>query len=235
MKPLAFAAIAALAATAAAPVLAQDIAGQGMPPAAPAAPASPVATRVQLRTMESVFTNAVQGGVTKLAEQITQAFPGLTIVGSAPRAHGYTVDNYGWFFDVEVPELQWAVIELYAEIQPRPNDPRVAVNGRRPASGAGAVASSPAPDPAASRDEYRRLIREALMDAMLDFGQVPLKPNERLTVGARSADSPLPTIDNGDSVSLVMQISGEDLALFRQLKITREEAKQRIRVREDRR
>jgi len=82
---------------------------------------------------------------------------------------------------------------------------------------------------------YRKAIRDGLMDAILDFGQVPLKPNEWLTVGVRSADSPLPGIDSSDTVTLVMQITGEDLSLFRQTKITRDEAKKRIQVKEEQR
>jgi len=73
------------------------------------------------------------------------------------------------------------------------------------------------------------------MDAILDFGQVPLKPGEWLTVGVRSADSPLPNLDSSDTVTMVMQITGEDLSLFRQAKITRDEAKKRIKIKEEQR
>ena len=91
------------------------------------------------------------------------------------------------------------------------------------------------PDSAQLRDAYRRAIRDGLMDAILDFGQVPLKPTEWLSVGVRSADSPMPSLDTGDTVTLVMQITGEDLTLFRQTKITRAEAKKRIKIKEEQR
>lgn len=186
--------------------------------------------RIQVRTMENVFMTAVAGGVQQIAQKIQIAVPGLTVVSGVPRAHGYAVEGHGWFFDVEVPELRWATIDLYYDVQRAPS-------AQRPiSSSGGAVVPAPLvrqePDSVQLRDDYRRAIRDGLMDAILDFGQVPLKPNEYLTVGARSADSPVQGIDN-DTVTLVMQITGEDLSLFRQTRITREEAKKRIKVKEE--
>ena len=195
---------------------------------------APNTVRVQVRTMENVFMTAVAGGVQQIAQKIQIAVPGLTVVSGVPRAHGYAVEGHGWFFDVEVPELRWATIDLYYDVQ-RTQGPQRPVG-----STSGALVVTPLrpepvrqePDSAQLRDDYRRAIREGLMDAILDFGQVPLKPAEWLTVGARSADSPMPGMDN-DTVTLVMQITGEDLSLFRQTKISRDEAKKRIKIKEE--
>lgn len=194
---------------------------------------APNTVRVQVRTMENVFMTAVAGGVQQIAQKIQIAVPGLTVVSGVPRAHGYAVEGHGWFFDVEVPELRWATIDLYYDVQrmPAPAQPQQAGNTT---SAIKIVPVRQEPDSAQLRDDYRRAIRDGLMDAILDFGQVPLKPGESLTVGARSADSPMPGLDN-DTVTLVMQITGEDLALFRQTKITREEAKKRIKIKEEQR
>ncbi len=191
---------------------------------------APNTVRIQVRTMENVFMTAVAGGVQQIAQKIQIAVPGLTVVSGVPRAHGYAVEGHGWFFDVEVPELRWATIDLYYDVQRLPSAQRPVGNSNGVAAAAPIVRQEP--DSAQLRDDYRRAIREGLMDAILDFGQVPLKPNEYLTVGARSADSPVQGIDN-DTVTLVMQITGEDLSLFRQTKITREEAKKRIKVKEE--
>lgn len=192
----------------------------------------PANVRVQVRTMENVFVTAVRSGVEQIAQKVTDTSPGLTVVGGVPHAHGYAVENHGWFFDVEVPELYWATIDLYAQLQRPAPRPVGNTTGQSGASVGTALITQPT-EPTVTRDDYRRAIREALMDAMLDYGQVPLKPNEWLTVGARSADSPAPSMD--DTVALVMQITGEDLMLFRQTKITREEAKKRIKIKEEQR
>lgn len=208
--------------------LSAALAGLTAPAYAQAPVPAPNTVRVQVRTMENVFMTAVAGGVQQIAQKIQIAVPGLTVVSGVPRAHGYAVEGHGWFFDVEVPELRWATIDLYYDVQ-RPQRPV----GNSTGSPAAPVVRHE-PDSAQLRDDYRRAIRDGLMDAILDFGQVPLKSGEWLTVGARSADSPMPGLDN-DTVTLVMQITGEDLALFRQTKITREEAKKRIKIKEEQR
>jgi hypothetical protein len=220
--------LAAAAAAIAGPAFAQAPAQAEVPPSS---------VRVQVRTMENVFMTAVQGGVQQIAQKITDSVPGLTVVSGVPRAHGYAVDGHGWFFDVEVPELRWATIDLFYETVRQPQPPPA--TPQRPVNSAAKTPASPVliqePDSGQLREAYRKAIRDGLMDAILDFGQVPLKAGEWLTVGARSADSALPGLDNGDTVTLVMQITGEDLALFRQTKITREEAKKRIKIKEDHR
>ncbi|TAK10685.1 MAG: hypothetical protein EPO35_13250 [Acidobacteria bacterium] len=212
-------------------ILASAIAAAAVPAwaqtAATPAP-MPANVRVQVRTMENVFVTAVRSGVELIAQKVTESVPGMTVVGGVPHAHGYAVENHGWFFDVEVPELYWSTINLYTQLQ-RPGPQRPVGNTGQ----GGATIIAAQAEPQVTRDDYRRVIREALMDAMLDYGQVPLKPNEWLTVGARSADSPAPSME--DTVALVMQITGEDLTLFRQAKISRDEAKKRIKVKEEQR
>jgi hypothetical protein len=207
------------------------VAGLAVPAYAQTPAPSASSVRVQVRTMENVFMTAVAGGVQQIARKIVDAVPGISVTGGVPRAHGYAIDGHGWFFDIEVPELSWNTIGLAYELQ-RPQTPQRPVNGSRPGA---AVVQVPDVDTSQLRDDYRKAIRDGLMDAILDFGQVPLKPTEFLTVGVRSADSPLPSLDSSDTVTLVMQISGEDLSLFRQTKITRDEAKKRIKIKEEQR
>jgi hypothetical protein len=214
-------ALTAVVAGLAGPVYAQAPAATPVP--------SPSSVRVQVRTMENVFMTAVAGGVQQIAQKIVDAVPGISVTGGVPRAHGYAIDGHGWFFDIEVPELSWNTIGLYVDLQ-RPQPSQRPVNGTRPL-----VQPTPDVDTNQLRDEYRKAIRDGLMDAILDFGQVPLQPTEFLTVGVRSADSPLPGLDSNDTVTMVMQITGEDLSLFRQTKITREEAKKRIKIKEQQR
>jgi len=103
---------------------------------APAYAQSPVpatnTVRIQVRTMENVFMTAVAGGVQQIAQKIQIAVPGLTVVSGVPRAHGYAVEGHGWFFDVEVPELRWATIDLYYDVQRAPSaQPPISRQGTR--------------------------------------------------------------------------------------------------------
>lgn len=200
----------------------------------PAPPAEPAPNfRAQVRTMETVLVSGVQNGVDRLAVKINEVAPGLRLFAGQPHAHGYQIENVGWFFDVEVPDIYPGSAAFYNQLLPmETGKPTLPV-------GNGVVAPRVgAPEPAVVRDpsgEYRIVIREALIDAMIDFGQMPLKPTESLTVGARRPDPVGPAAAGDDTVALVLSIKGEDLALFRQGKITREEAKSRIRIREDHR
>lgn len=203
-----------------------------VPVATPTSPAAATPNlRAQVRTMERVFSSAVQNGVDQIGQKINEVMPGVRIFAGMPHAHGYQVENFGWFFDVEVPEVQTAAVELYVDLQP---DPRRRVGNSTASSNP--VLSAPVPavieDP---RREYRLAVREALIDAMLDYGQLPLKPTEELTVGARAADAPMPSMESSETLTLILRITGADLALYKQGKITREEAKARVRVKEDRR
>ncbi len=225
-------------------VLSVLIAGCSMPAFAQTAAVPPTAPsdaspnlRAQVRTMERVFSSAIQNGVDSIARKINDVMPGLRIFAGLPHAHGYQVENFGWFFDVEVPEVQTASVDLYQALQPDPrqNDPRrPAGNTVRPAI----TNREDAPVPAVIQNperEYQLAIRDSLIDAMLDYGQLPLKPTEELTVGARGADAPMPSLESTDAVKLILRITGADLTLYKQGKITREEAKARIKIKEDRR
>ena len=201
---------------------------------APATSADTPELRAQVRTMERVFSSAIQNGVDTIARKMNAVMPGIRLFAGMPHAHGYQVENFGWFFDVEVPEVQEAIVDLYSALQPPPSRPGPGTRVGNSATGAAALAPS-ATDTAILKDpqgEYRNAMRNALIDAMLDFGQLPLKPTEELTVGARGADSPNPGMESNSTVALVLRITGSDLTAFRQGKITRAEAKARIRIHE---
>lgn len=229
-------------------VLSVLIAGCSMPAFAQTAavlPTAPVETapnlRAQVRTMERVFSSAIQNGVDQIAQKINDVMPGLRIFAGLPHAHGYQVENFGWFFDVEVPEVQTASVDLYVALQPDPRRLSSGADTRTVGNTVTGAVATPREDPMQApviqdpRREYRLAIRDALMDAMLDYGQLPLKPAEELTVGARAADAPMPSMEASDTVTLILRITGADLALYKQGKITRAEAKARIRVKEDHR
>lgn len=191
--------------------------------------------RYQVRTMETIFVRAIANGVDQIAQRLNEVLPGIPVASGTPHAHGYQVENYGWFFDVEVPEIRTATIDLYAELQ----RPRVPVAGGRVNTGVTAQGREVPVTPVIEdpQREYRKAIRESLTDAILDFGQMPLRPAEFLTVGARAADPPTPAmaLAGEESMALVLSITGADLAEFRAGKITREEARARIKITESKR
>jgi hypothetical protein len=80
---------------------------------------------------------------------------------------------------------------------------------------------------------YTETVKNALIDAMLDYsGPMAIGAEEWLTVAARDAEGPLNPGEPYDAVTIVIRIKGSDLAAFRAERITREEARKRVDVRE---
>jgi hypothetical protein len=80
---------------------------------------------------------------------------------------------------------------------------------------------------------YTETVKNALIDAMLDYsGPMAIGGEEWLTVAARDAEGPLNPGEPYDAVTIVIRIKGSDLAAFRAERITREEARKRVDVRE---
>ena len=92
----------------------------------PAPPASgQMESRFQIAAMEAVLEQAVQLGASNVNMQLQAIAPDMVFLTGAPRARGFRLENYGLFFDVDVPvmrrSLQWTFRVL------RQNDAGVAV------------------------------------------------------------------------------------------------------------
>ena len=74
-------------------------------------------------------------------------------------------------------------------------------------------------------------MREALINTLLDFGTtLPLNAGETVTIIARDMPTPVPRgqLNAYESRQLILTIKADDLIALRGLKITRDEAKQKI-------
>jgi len=82
---------------------------------------------------------------------------------------------------------------------------------------------------------YTREVKAALIDAMIEnSGPLVLGPEEWLTVAARDnvPRDPLVPGDTADFSTLIFRLKGSDLAAFRAGRLTLEEARQKVEVRE---
>ena len=91
----------------------------------PAAPSGQMESRFQIAAMEAVLEQAVQLGASNVNMRLQAIAPDMVFLTGAPRARGFRLENYGLFFDVDVPvmrrSLQWTFRVL------RQNDAGVAV------------------------------------------------------------------------------------------------------------
>jgi hypothetical protein len=80
-------------------------------------------------------------------------------------------------------------------------------------------------------EQYTDAVKTALIDAMLDYN-FNVGSDEWLTVAARDAEGPMTPNEIYDASTLVFSAKGSDLAAFRAGRLSREEARKKVIVRE---
>jgi hypothetical protein len=143
-------------------------------------------------------------------------------------------------FDVVIPVLLDAgpVLMRMMQSQQQQSQQQVRPVAQNPdrVTGAGVVTPDPmkqSPVQEQSFDpdkEYTAFAREALIDVLLDNSSaVPLKEGQRLEIAASGLEMIRGALYPDNSRKLVLVITAADLSAFRQGKITRDEAKARIK------
>ena len=202
-----------------------------------------IQTRYQIRQYEIAVRAAVLHAGEQLASRASALVPGVLLAPSTEPVVRFVPTPEGPVFDVQIPLLLDAgpvlLRMMQSQQQLRPMSPAVPVaqNPDRVA-GAGVVAADPmtkSPVQPSAQDfdpdkEYTAFAREALIDVLLDNSSaVPLKDGQRLEIAASGLEITRPTLYPDNSRKLVLVITAADLSAFRQGKITREEAKARIK------
>jgi hypothetical protein len=176
------------------------------------------------------------------------------------RARGFRLEGYGAMFDVEFPSIRRTVaftmstlerpdpelLAAYKEMRRRAADPQSqqALDGAiktleeqiqsynaRPKNVSNATAATPAPaeDP---RVFYASQLTNALITAVLDQGGTTgIGPDEWLTVAARESLD-FRFMPDDPATTLIMRVKGSDLAALREKRLTPDEARKRIEVKQ---
>jgi hypothetical protein len=209
--------------------------------------------RPQVQTFEMVLGRAIETAGRNFASRAVQMAPEISALamsfapGEAPVVNGVADHELGlYLFQVQVPGISMMTLQVMSLMLNRPQ-PVVPSTGAQPVAGRvtadGVIASDPmAPAPARPgpprdleseyRVEYVQLVKDALIDAILDnSGALPMTSNEYLLVVASGIDPVVPNaLYRTPSRKLVLKAKASDLADFRQGKINREEARQRIQA-----
>ena len=204
-------------------------------------PAEGVA-RSQVFQYERGLVAAVEVGGQQLAEKARVVVPDTVLTPTErPIVTGVKLEEYGYHFDVQVPNIDRTSMMVFDMFQQqarrsrnpdgRPGDPALPVAGRRDVPAGPAVeALGGAPGAFEADKEYGASVKEALIDSMLDSSAVlQIAPGEKLTLTVSampSGGNPLLLLEK----KLILTIRGADLIDFRQGKITRDVAKTRIQV-----
>jgi hypothetical protein len=186
-------------------------------------------TRRHVTGFEDALRGAINTAAANLNRRIREAIPDRPIALAFERdtiATGICLPEGGAVFHLLIP----AIREIDSRLLNLQQQRALAT----PATPIGIVTRKPAGPPLIDPDqEYTELTRAALIDAMVD-GSLALSPSipegKQLTVIAGELQTDPPSPFNPRSQTLILQISGEDLLALRQQKISREEARGRIKL-----
>jgi hypothetical protein len=197
----------------------------------------------QISVMEGTLTSSVKLAASQVARDVQSSTPGVSMFTGDARARGFTLDGYGAFFYVEIPALDMNLVlsieTLERNVQRRlenqasttslqPSEP-MAVSSAKDAA-KDALRTVTAEDPG---QKYRDAVKRCLIDAMLDNSKsMDLGPDEWLTVAARGSESGLIPGEIYQLTTLVLKVKGSDLADFLAGRLTKEQARQKVEVRQ---
>jgi hypothetical protein len=222
--------------------------------------AEQIKARQRISTMEGVLERAVSNGAENLLRQVRTLMPDAPMLSGVPKVRGFRLDGYGVFFDVEVPALRLPVTwplryliddnrvvvsttlaemrALVGEQLPRERDRFELLAKRLEVRAVTPQVQPRAADPMVTEPDeaYTRAVKETLVDAMIEnSGPMAIGADEWLTVAARD-NAPRDPLLPGDTAgldTLLFQVKGSDLAAFRAGRLTLDEARRRVNVREN--
>jgi hypothetical protein len=209
----------------------------------PSAEGADSQTKFQVRMYAQVLGLAIQHAGERLADranQIVQSAPNMALVLAADPNVRFVPTPEGPVFDVQVPQIlptslsMWQLVQSQQQAAAQPvstpdQRPKVTSASVPPAD---PMTVAPVGDGKFDPDEaYTAYVREALIDAMLDNSSaLPLKDTDRLEIVASGLDTFQPNPLYPDkSRKLVLVIAAPDLELYRQGRISKDDAKKRIK------
>ena len=191
-------------------------------------------TRYQIRQYENALVQAVLHAGEQLADRAEKVVAGVQLALASEPIVRFVPTPEGPVFDVQIPILLDTGPTIMRMLQQNPQPAQQVAQGADRVGSTGVVPADPmTKSPVQGFDpnqEYTGLARLALIDALLDnSAAVPLKEGQRLEIAASGLDIVRNPIRPDTSRKLVLVISAADLLEYRQGKITRDQAKDRIK------
>jgi hypothetical protein len=179
--------------------------------------------RQQIAELEAVLESAVRYGAQMLDQRLkASSAANMVMFAGMERARGFRLDDYGVMFDVEFPSMRRSVVWSLQELE-RSNV----------GSAVRAAQSNVSVQP---REIYQNEISDALLNVILDYPRAIVGPDEWLTVAARESLVVDRRFGNtGPSevpMTVILRIKGSDLQAVREQKLTRDEARTRVEVKQ---
>ena len=204
----------------------------------------------QINLFEGTLVGAVNLAARHVAGEVQAHTSNANFFTGDARAKGFILDGYGVFVYVEIPALD-LTLSLMADQIERDAKSRAGVEAD-PVSNR--VDSTDRLDPKVdpkivvpkgptaretlqavmdTGQKYRNEVKLTLTDAMLDFSKnLELKPDEWLSVAARGSEGALTPGEILQLTTVVLRVKGSDLADYLAGRLTKEEARKKVEVRQ---
>jgi len=198
----------------------------------------------QINLFEGALERAVTNAARRVAKDVQSRNSNANFMTSDAHAKGFILDGYGVFVYVEVPALDLTLSLILDQLerdapQRADADPGAKPVNDRPPDDKG----DPSPIPKIAREnlksvmdtgeKYHNEVKLQLTDTMLDLSKnLELKADEWLSVAARGSDGSLTPGDLIQRPTVVLRIKGSDLADYLAGRLTRDEARTKVEVRQ---
>lgn len=198
----------------------------------------------QINLFEGTLERAVTNAARHVAKDVQSHTSNANFFTGDARAKGFILDGYGVFVYVEIPALDLTMSimidqlerERRAEAAPVSNAPDAKPDPKPSADFKPSVPISARETLQAVMDtgqKYRNEVKLALADAMLDFAKnLELKPDEWLSVAARGSEGALTPGEIFQLTTVVLRVKGSDLADYLAGRLTKEEARAKVELRQ---
>ena len=193
----------------------------------------------QINLFEGTLERAVTNAARHVAKDVQSRTSNANFFSGEARAKGFILDGYGVFVYVEIPALDLTMSIMIDQLdkQQQRGEPGPVSNNpegkpepkvRMPATSIEALQGV-----MDTGEKYRNEVKLALMDAMLDFSKnLQLKPDEWLSVAARGSEGALTPGEIFQLNTVVLRVKGSDLADYLAGRLTQEEARAKVELRQ---
>jgi hypothetical protein len=189
-----------------------------------------------MSVFEGTLTGAVKVAAQQVAKDVRSGTPNASLFTGDARAKGFALEGYGVFVYVEIPSLDVNVTimadqlerDLQRRVQPgTPGEIPMANRVETPS------ATEMLRHVQETGQRYHDAAKLALIDAMLDHSKnLELKPDEWLSVAARGSEIGLSPGEIFQITTVVLRVKGSDLADYLAGKLTKEQAREKVEVRQ---
>jgi hypothetical protein len=196
----------------------------------------------QVSLLVGTLVGAVRFAAQRTAKEVQSRTNNTNFFAGEARAKGFTLDGYGVFVYIEIPTLDLTVTLMVDQMEreaQRKLDTQVA-NRLDPSAAKDPPNAKDVPgaketlrDIQDTGEKYRGAVKLALTDAMLDFSKnLELKPDEWLSVAARGSESALTPGEVLQLTTVVLRVKGSDLTDYLAGRLTKEQAREKVEVRQ---